>query len=706
MAMHNHKKGRRGIAPRAPALMLGLLLAVPGAGAATLDDLLQMPLDQLGQVSLATGRLQPLSEAPATATVITAYDLQAGTATTLEQILESVPGLHVSVSSLAYGPIYQFRGISSTYNQQVLVLVNGNPITSVFAGNRGIAWGGFPLEGVARIEIIRGPGSALYGADAFAGVINIITRQARDIDGTRYGVRVGSFQQRDGWLLHGGTLGPLQAAFYLGLGRSEGQDGEIAADSQTAYDQIFGTTASRAPGRLSLGNKSLDARADLAYQAWRLRAGFQRRDLEMGAGLGESLDPDSRTLELRSSVDLSYENPQWSPNWNVSAVAGFYNNRNKSVHAHSYFIFPAGAFDGAFPEGMIGDPAHYERHSYARTSAVYSGLAQHQLRVGAGFQQDDLYRATETKNFLLLPGQLPIYLGGIVDVTGTPFVYITPRRRDVTHVLLQDEWAFTPDWMLTAGIRHDHYSDFGGTTNPRLALIWQATPALSFKALHGSAFRAPTFAEQYNTNNPVNLGNPDLDPETIVTDELASTWQASPALQTTLTVFRYRWSDQIRLAPSGNTNMSQNTGGQTGKGAELEGIWDPASSLRLKGNYSFQRSRDHATGQDAGLAPQHHAYVQADWRPGVAWQIKSNINRVAGRERQPGDSRPRVRDYTTVDLAVARQRLFGRGQLQLSLLNAFDADAREPSLLTMPQGIPYDLPLPGRSVLLQWQSSF
>ncbi|MCC2639470.1 MAG: TonB-dependent receptor [Moraxellaceae bacterium] len=706
MATYIDGNSRRKITRHVPAIALGLSLAVTNAGAASLEDLLQMPLDQLGKVSLASGRLQSLSEAPATATVITAYDIQASTATTLEQILESVPGLHVSVSSLAYSPTYQFRGISSTFNPQVLVLVNGNPITSVFVGNRGIAWGGFPLEGVARIEIIRGPGSALYGADAFAGVINIITKQAQDIDGTQYGVRVGSFQQRDGWLLQGGEIGPVQAAFYLGLGRSEGQDGVIEADAQTAFDQLYGTNASLAPGQVNVGNQSLDARADLSYREWRLRAGFQRRELEMGAGLGEALDPYSSTLELRSSFDISYENPQWTDNWNVSAVAGFYNNRNKSVHANSYYLFPPGAFGGSFPEGMIGDPAHYERHSYIRTSAVYSGLAQHRLRVGAGFQEDDLYRATETKNFLLLPGQPPIYLGGIIDVTGTPFVYITPHRREVAHALLQDEWDFAPDWTLTTGVRHDHYSDFGGTTNPRLALVWQAAPGLSFKALHGSAFRAPSFAEQYNINNPVNLGNPALGPETIVTNELASTWQASATVQTTLTVFRYRWHDQIRLVPVGNTNIAQNSGNQTGKGAELEGIWDPLRSLRLKGNYSFQRSTDDTTGQDAGLAPQHHAYVQADWRPGAAWQVKGNLNHVAGRERQPGDPRPRVRDYTTADLAVARQRLFGRGELQLSLLNAFDEDAREPSRLSVPQGIPYDLPLPGRTLLLQWQSAF
>jgi iron complex outermembrane receptor protein len=77
------------------------------------------------------------------------------------------------------------------------MLVNGLPVTTSFAGNRGNVWGGLPIENVARIEVIRGPGSALYGADAFAGVINIITKTAADINGSQFGVRAGSFGSGD-----------------------------------------------------------------------------------------------------------------------------------------------------------------------------------------------------------------------------------------------------------------------------------------------------------------------------------------------------------------------------------------------------------------------------------------------------------------------------------------------------------------------------
>ena len=89
------------------------------------------------------------------------------------------------------------------------------------------------------------------------------------------------------------------------------------------------------------------------------------------------------------------------------------------------------------------------------------------------------------------------------------------------HLSLQDEWQLAPDWELTAGVRYDHYSDFGATLNPRAALVWQTSPRLTSKILYGRAFRAPAFDTLYAQNNPVGLGNDSLDPETIDTIELA-----------------------------------------------------------------------------------------------------------------------------------------------------------------------------------------
>ena len=147
-------------------------------------------------VNIATGSEQPLRRAPAVATVITAADIAAIGATDLDDVLETVPGLHVARSAVVYEPIYVMRGIFSSSNAQVLMLQNGVPLTTMYTGSRGNVWGGQSLENVARIEILRGPGSALYGADAYAGVINIVTKTASEIAGTQFGARAGSFNAR------------------------------------------------------------------------------------------------------------------------------------------------------------------------------------------------------------------------------------------------------------------------------------------------------------------------------------------------------------------------------------------------------------------------------------------------------------------------------------------------------------------------------
>ena len=128
---------------------------------------------------------------------------------------KTVPGLHVARNAVGYNPIYTFREIYSQQNPQVLMLVNGISIINLFVGDRNQIWGGMPVQAIARIEVIRGPGSAIYGANAFAGVINIITKTKGDIAGTEVGVHAGSFDTWDTWALHGGTWGGFEVAAVL-----------------------------------------------------------------------------------------------------------------------------------------------------------------------------------------------------------------------------------------------------------------------------------------------------------------------------------------------------------------------------------------------------------------------------------------------------------------------------------------------------------
>lgn len=641
-------------------------------------------------VTIATGTRMPAARAPAVASVITAEDIKALGATDLDEVLETVPGLHVARGTATNTPVYVIRGVHRDKNPQVLMLVNGVPVTTSFAGNRGDVWGGLPLENVSRIEVIRGPGSALYGAEAFAGVINITTKGAMDIAGTQYGVRAGSFGSRDAWVLHGGSLGTLDVAAYFRVGTTAGAKRTVTADAATPLG------VSHAPGPLNDNRDAIDGALDLAYDKWQLRVGYKERDdVGSGSGIASALDPAGNNYSERLTADLTYRDRRFATNWDFSAQASFMRYKEFS----DLVLFPAGANlgGGAFAAGMIGNPYKWEQHERLNASGSYSGFERHDLRLGAGVAKDDLFKTRETKNFQ--PGVLPftpIGTGSLADVTDVSDTapFLRPHQRMVRYWFVQDQWRLAKDWTLTAGLRRDHYSDVGRTTNPRLALAWEAAYNLTARLMHGTAFRAPSFTELYNINNPVLIGTPGLTPEKVKTTEAALSWQASRQLQLGVNVFRYQMRDIIQLV--GTTY--QNTGKQTGRGMEFESAWDATRQLRLSGNYSRQRSIDDASGEDAGLAPRDRIYLRADWRFKAGWAANAQLNAVGERRRAPGDTRTALRGYNTVDLTLRTDKGSKGWDFAASLRNLFDVDAREPS----PVGtLPGDFPLPGRSIRLQ-----
>jgi outer membrane receptor for ferrienterochelin and colicins len=661
------------------------------------EDELALAYGDKSFVTIATGSKQPIARAPSVASVITAEDIAAIGATDLDEILETVPGLHVARSIVGYNPIYTIRGISTQYNPEVLMLVNGIPITGVTVGDRSQIWGGMPVENISRIEVIRGPGSALYGADAFAGVINIITKTAADTNGTQLGARAGSFNSRDAWMQYGGAVGKYDVAAYLRAGHTDGQHQIIAADV------LSGTPFSLAPGPVSVRHDAIDGRVDLSRAKWRLRAGFQQRDHGgSGAGVASALDPNGNSFGQRISSDLTYQDRNFAPDLDVTAQTSYLYITEQS----DLTLFPPGTNFGlgAFPNGVIGNPYKWERHLRFNVSATYSGLQSHKLRFGTGTQNDDLYRTQESRNYNLVyvsgHGYLPSPLsGGLTQMTATD-IFLTPHARRVNYVYAQDEWNFTRDWYLTAGVRHDQYSDFGGTTNPRLALVWDTAYNLTSKLLYGQAFRPPSFAELYNINNPVAQGNPNLKPETNQSVELAFDWKATSTLQANLNLFRYQMKDILRFVQNPNTSYTaQNAGKQHGQGMEVELVWDAADNLRLSGNYAMQHSIDETTNQDPGNAPRNHVYARADWGFMPRWKLDSQFNWIADRKREPGDTRPPIADYHTVDLTLHNKNLQGDWDFAFKVYNLFGANAFEPS--PSPGLIRYDLPVAPRAAFFQ-----
>jgi outer membrane receptor protein involved in Fe transport len=656
-------------------------------------------------ISIATGAGQPLRRAPAVATVITAQDIAAMGATGIDEVLESVPGVHVSRSNNSFAPLYLIRGIHSEFNAQTLMLLNGVPLTTLFVGNRGLGWGDMPVENIARIEIIRGPGSALYGADAFSGVINVITKTAADIGGAELGLRVGSFRSRDGWLQYGGRLGHYDVAAYLRVGRTDGQRETVGADQQSLLDGAFGTQASLAPGPMNVGFHALDASVDAKRDRLRLRASYKLRDdLQTGAGVAAALDPVGRYRIERVTSDFSWSDIDLGRDWRGTLTASYLHYR-QSFNVPLQ-LFPPGAFGGSFPKGMLGAPNTWERQVRLAAVAHYGGLQGHNLRIGAGHDDLDMYRTQEFKNFTIIASGpatgLPVPLpSGQVEAFPAAASFAEPHRRTVSYVYLQDEWRMAKDWTLTAGLRHDRYSDFGSTTNPRAALVWDANLDLTVKLLYGRAFRAPAFTEQYSINNPVIRGNAALKPETISTLEAAFSWQARADTQINLSLFRYDMKDIIRTTDTGGgTAQFNNIGARHGTGLELEAQWDATRRLRLSGNLALQRSIDNLTGTDAGYAPRRHVNARADWNIVDGWLLSGQVNHVAQRKRPAGDLRAPIADYTTADLSLRTGKSRSGWDLAVSVRNLFNDAPREPSLAPG-LALPGDIPLARRSLHAQ-----
>lgn len=687
------------------ATALSVLAAWPLVAMAQSDEEeLALAYGDQRSVSIAAGTRQSLRQAPAVASVVTAEAIAAMGAVDLDEVLQTVAGLHVGRAANQYSPLYIVRGIYSQFNAQVLLLQNGVPMTTMFVGNKGNVWAGYPVEHIARIEVIRGPGSALYGADAYAGVINVVTKSAADTPGTRVGLRAGSFDTRDGWVLHGGKLGALDVSAYLRVGSTDGARSLIERDAAQP-------AVTRAPRPLNLGREAVDGNLELALGRWRAHLGTKLRgNVGTAAGVASALDPVGRSRSERTHADLNWAEADLGGGWGAGLQVSVLHYADLATT--NYVLLPAGTTLGpgnVFTDGLIGGPNKWERQWRMSAFATYSGLAGHSLRFGVGHDDLDLYKTTEYKNFN--PNYSRVGTGSfadVIDFSGTAQKFMLPQRRRISYVYAQDEWQLRPDWVLTAGVRHDRYSDFGSTTNPRLALVWSAAYDVTVKLMHGQAFRAPSFNEQYSINNPVIGGNPAVKPETIRTTEAAFAWTPADGLQLNLTLFRYAMRDIIRGAPNAAAppaSLIQNRGGQDGRGAEMELVWDASRSLRLSGHLALQRSVDHDSRQDAGYAPTRRAYLQADWLFARGTGLSAQVNHVAGRHRPAGDARAPIRDYTTLDLTV-RTRLAGMPDWEWSLMlrNVLGADAREPSLAG--GGIVNDLPVAPRASHVQAQYRF
>lgn len=672
----------------------------------------------------ATGSLKPVHLAPSVATVITREDIEEMGATSLSEALEIVPGLHVSPSPLnRLDDIFSIRGIHTGANPQVLLLVNGLPVTQTYLGGRPFTFS-MPVSNILRVEIIRGPGSAVHGADAFAGTINVITKDGVAIDGTEFGVRHGSFDSTDVWMQHGGLYGGWNLSFGMEYQESDGDAERIVdGDLQTMLDNLINIPnslppASLAPEELATDYRILDTHMAMSKDNWTCRLwGWFQDDAGLGAGGAQVIDPDGYTDVEQYLADIIYQNKDLHKDWDLSVRAAYLYRDEDSyfnlfppgtvlpigADGNINFVNPAGVT--LFTEGYIGNPLVFDTQTTIETTAFYEGFADHLLRLNMGHKKlKEEFAHYSNFGPSVIDGSQPVVDGTLTDLSGTPFAFMPTSTRRINYASLQDEWAFAAKWELTAGVRYDDYSDFGTTVNPRVALVWETRYDLTTKLLYGQAFRPPAFAELYAQNNPVNLGNPDLDPETIETLELVFDFQPTKNLHIIPSLFTYETEDMIEYVdnPGQATKTAQNARDQEGHGFEVEADWRIVDALRLMGSVAYQRSKDSDTGEIVPDAPEVQCYAALHWTFLPDWSLDSRYFWIGDRHRADGDVRSDVDDYDLVNITLRRKNIMGHWDLALAARNLFDENIVEPS----DGSIPDDYPMPGRSFFAELRYNF
>jgi outer membrane receptor for ferrienterochelin and colicin len=678
-------------------VVLVLLTPVIGFSAMVQEDLYAMSLFELMElrVDIATGTEMTVHEAPATVTVITAEDIKATGATNLADVLESVPGVHIRYHQFGFRPTIQIRG---TKGRHTLLMINGVSMRDL-VWSLGIFWKGLPASVIERVEVIRGPGSALYGADASAGVINVITKSATKIKENIGGMRIGSFDSQSAWFQSGGEWKGFEIGLTADFFNTNGHDPFVAADGQTRQDQKQGTNVSHTPGIVGYGWENEDIRLSLSKDHWRLNTAFTRHsNLETGMSGGGTLDQLTRGRDHRFNLDLLYDDKDFREDWELEAKLHY--QRLAYTSGDGFRDNPPGAIGGSFPEGVLNQWRSSERQLMLEASTFYTGLKDHEIRMGVGYSVQDLYWVQNLINRGTGPDGNPLPAGGpLVDVSGTPSAFSPERARENFHVFLQDLHPIREDLELTAGARYDHFSDFGDALNPRLALVWKKTKKLDLKLMYGEAFRAPSFLELF-ADTSRGLSNSDLKPEHSKTLELGFSYKANENLVWGLSLFDLKISDFIDRQDVGLAlKQQQNVGDHQIRGYELDAKWQASQKLRFSGNYTHRNPEN--TSFRVWDQPETDAYLRADWKikPDLSWNMQSSW--IADRVRKNGDTRIAVDNYFMTDSTL---RFSGAGswELAFSVRNLFGEGARVPTGTSVPN----DLPLPGRSFYLEASYKF
>jgi outer membrane receptor for ferrienterochelin and colicin len=547
-------------------IALGVLVlgSVCSAQDSKAQDLADMSLEQLSQITVysASKHEQSVSNAPSSITVITADEIQRYGYRTLADILEAVRGFYIT--SDRYQSYVGVRGFGrlGDWNSRILLLVDGHRINDDVLGQAFIG-SEFPvdIDLIQRIEIIRGPSSSLYGAEAFFGVINVITRKENQPKREEISFTAGSFGSYGGRATwddeYKGAAFTLSGSFYSSTGPTlffpefdspATNNGMTSNTNYESYQRVLGT---------------------VSWRGFTLQGVYNAQNKGVPTAYFGSLfnDPRTRNVQGVDYLDLSYEHAL-GQKWQLDARTSL--NKNTLYGPVAYDAPPAP------PDIFSYDGQWWDSEIKLSRSLPHSSTLTFGTEITDNFHLDQ---------YNLDP-----------DVSPVPTNVSTQLVIWAGYAQFDSE--ITRKFSVSAGVRYDHYNyGLGGSTNPRAALIYHPTASTTAKLLYGSAFRAPVPYETTPDYGPAYLSNPNLQPEKIRSVEGILEQRLGSHLQASSSVFYNRITDLITLDtdPSTGLFVYENSQAATTKGVELELNGGLAGSLTGRASYSYTQTADSMT---------------------------------------------------------------------------------------------------------------
>jgi outer membrane receptor for ferrienterochelin and colicins len=530
-------------------------------------DLTELSLEDLMNVTVSTVSkyAQSTSDAPSSVTIIKADEIKKYGYRTLADILESVKGFYTS-----YDRNYSYLGLRGfsrpgDYNTRTLFLVDGHRINSSVDDSVGIGTDFIvDVDLIDRVEIASGPSFSLYGNNAFFGTVNVITKNVKSISGAEISASYGSNQTYNGRFTYGKEFGN-------GLNLILSASGYDSRGNRKLYYKEFDDPATN-NGIAQLADKdnNYSFLVKTSFKDFSFEGSYISREKMIPTAPWGTVfnDPRTRTIDSLFYGDLKYEHHFDNQLQATARIS--YNNSN--YHGKYVYDLPPVTINKDFNHGEWFDTEiDFVKKFFDKHTVIMGMEYAYNMHIDQGNYDESPYAE-----------------------------YLDDKRKAVNWgVFAQDEFAILDYLTLNLGVRYDNFQTFGGTTNPRVALIYRPLEETTFKLIYGSAFRAPNSYELYYNDGPTTMkSNPNLGPETIRDYEAIIEQSLGDHFNATVLGYYYNAKDLINqtIDPEDGLEIFKNADKITSKGIEFElrGHWDGGREGKI--NYSHSNAQDRKDG--------------------------------------------------------------------------------------------------------------